>query len=142
MSLFKDGMNISSILLMIIQGSGHVYLLYHKSDSLEKFKEYKTEVEIQLGKTIKTLRLHRNGEYEDLRFQGYLIEYRIQSQLFASSTLKQNSVSERRNQTLLDIVRFIIIKPFSKLVLNKIFKDVIDKPSSSTKVVDKIRKSG
>ena len=31
----------------------HVYLMHHKSDSLEKFKKYKTEVENELGKTIK-----------------------------------------------------------------------------------------
>ena len=32
---------------------GHIYLLHHKSDSLEKFREYKTDVEIQLGKIVK-----------------------------------------------------------------------------------------
>ena len=32
-----------------------VYLIHHKSNSLQKFKEYKTEVENQLGKTIKTI---------------------------------------------------------------------------------------
>ena len=31
----------------------HVYLLHHKFDSLEKFREYKVEVKIQLGKTVK-----------------------------------------------------------------------------------------
>ena len=34
---------------------GYVYLMKHKSESLEKFKEFKSEVENQLGKTIKTL---------------------------------------------------------------------------------------
>ena len=53
MSKFKEDINISSILLMIIQGFGHVYLLHHNSDSLEKFREYKTKVENQLGKKYK-----------------------------------------------------------------------------------------
>ena len=53
MSKFKEGMNISSILLMIIQGFGHVYLLHHKSHFLEKFREFKTKVKIQLGKIVK-----------------------------------------------------------------------------------------
>ena len=35
---------------------GYVYLMQHKSDTFEKFKEYRAEVENQLGKTIKTLR--------------------------------------------------------------------------------------
>ena len=47
---------------------GHVYLLHVKSDSLEKFREYKAKVENQLGKTIKTLWSDRGGEYVDLRF--------------------------------------------------------------------------
>ncbi|KAA0061307.1 gag/pol protein [Cucumis melo var. makuwa] len=83
----------------------HVYLIHNKSDSFEKFKEYKAEVENELGKTIKTFRSDRGGEYMDLQFQDYLIEYGIQSQLFAPSTLQQNGVSERRNRTLLDMVQ-------------------------------------
>ncbi|TYK14710.1 gag/pol protein [Cucumis melo var. makuwa] len=76
---------------------GHVYLIQNKSDSFEKFKEYKAEVENELGKTIKTLRSDRGGEYMDLRFQDYLIEHGIQSQLCAPSTPQQNGVSKRRN---------------------------------------------
>ena len=34
---------------------GYVYLMHHKSDTFEKFKEYRAEVENQLCKTIKTL---------------------------------------------------------------------------------------
>ena len=34
---------------------GYVYLVQHKSDTFEKFKEYRAEVENQLGKMIKTL---------------------------------------------------------------------------------------
>ncbi|KAA0033023.1 gag/pol protein [Cucumis melo var. makuwa] len=45
------------------------------------------------------------GEYMDLRFQDYLIEHEIQSQLSAPSTFQQNTVSERRNRALLDMVR-------------------------------------
>ncbi|KAA0063246.1 gag/pol protein [Cucumis melo var. makuwa] len=82
----------------------HVYLIQNKSDSFEKFKEYKAKVENELGKTIKTLRSDRGVEYMDLRFQDYLIEYEIQSQLSAPNTPQQNDVSERRNRTLLDMV--------------------------------------
>ncbi|KAA0060522.1 gag/pol protein [Cucumis melo var. makuwa] len=39
----------------------HVYLIQNKSDSFEKFKEYKAEVENESGKTIKTLRSDRGG---------------------------------------------------------------------------------
>ena len=33
----------------------HVYIMHHKFDSLEMFKEYKIEVENELSKTIKIL---------------------------------------------------------------------------------------
>ena len=35
---------------------GHVYLMKYKSETFEKFREYKNEVEKQLGKSIKILR--------------------------------------------------------------------------------------
>jgi hypothetical protein len=35
----------------------------HKSESLEKFKEFQNEVENQRGKKIKALRSDRGGEY-------------------------------------------------------------------------------
>ena len=57
--------------------------MHHKSEALEKFREYKTKVENLLEKTIKTLRLDQGGEYMDLRFQDYIIEHGITSQLLA-----------------------------------------------------------
>ena len=43
---------------------GHIYLLKHKSEAIDKFKEYKLEVEKQLGLSIKHLNNDRGGEYE------------------------------------------------------------------------------
>lgn len=42
----------------------YVYLLRNKDETLEVFKLYKTEVENQLGKTIKMVRSDRGGEYD------------------------------------------------------------------------------
>lgn len=36
-------------------GCDHVYLLHHKSESSKIFKEFKTKVDDQLGKTSKVL---------------------------------------------------------------------------------------
>ena len=41
----------------------------------------------------------------DFRFQDYMIEHGIQSQLSVPGTPQQNGVLERRNRTLLDMVR-------------------------------------
>ena len=45
----------------------------------------------------------------DLRFQDYLIEDGIRSQLSAPSRPQQNGLSERRKRTLLDSFRAMLI---------------------------------
>ena len=42
---------------------GYVYLMRHKSEAFEKFKEFRHEVEKQIGKPIKVLQSDRGGEY-------------------------------------------------------------------------------
>ena len=77
----------------------------HKSESFEKFKEFKNEVENQLNKKIKVLRSDRGGEYLSHEFGDYLRECGIVTQLTPPGTPQWNGVSERRNRTLLDMVR-------------------------------------
>ncbi|GKC29695.1 retrotransposon protein, putative, ty1-copia subclass [Tanacetum coccineum] len=61
---------------------GYVYLIKHKHEVFEMFKTFQSEVENQLGKTIKELRLDRGGEYLSQEFfksskesWGHLITY-------------------------------------------------------------------
>ncbi|GJZ74068.1 retrotransposon protein, putative, ty1-copia subclass [Tanacetum coccineum] len=84
---------------------GYVYLLKHKHEVFETFKVFKNEVENQLGKTIKALRSDRGGEYISLEFKDYLKACGIVQQLTPPYTPQHNRVSERRNRTLLDMVR-------------------------------------
>ena len=44
---------------------GYVYLMHKKSETFGKFKEFMAEAEKQLGKSLKTLRSDRGGEYLD-----------------------------------------------------------------------------
>ena len=84
---------------------GYVYLMRHKSESFEMFKSFQNEVQNQLGKTIKALRFDRGGEYLSQEFDDHLRTCIIISQLTRPGTPQWNGVSERRNQTLLDMVR-------------------------------------
>ena len=77
----------------------------HKSETFDKFKEYRVLVEKQLGKVVKTLRSDRGGEYLSGEFEDFLREEGIVSQFTAPGTPQQNGVPERRNRTLLDMVR-------------------------------------
>ena len=52
----------------------YVYLMQRKSENFGKFKEFLAEAEKQLGKSLKTLRSDRGGEYLDNEFEDYLLE--------------------------------------------------------------------
>ncbi|KAM1017233.1 hypothetical protein ACFX2A_047807 [Malus domestica] len=84
---------------------GYVYLMKYKSESFERFKEFKNEVEKQTGKQIKTLRSDRGGEYLSNEFLDYLKECGIISQWTPPGTPQLNGVSKRRNRTLMNMVR-------------------------------------
>src|SRR3954469_11626905 len=84
---------------------GYIYLMKHKSETFEKFKEFQSEVENQLGKKIKNLRSDRGGEYLSHEFGTHLKTCGIVPQLTPAGTPQRNGVAERRNRTLLDSVR-------------------------------------
>ncbi|GJZ65412.1 zinc finger, CCHC-type containing protein [Tanacetum coccineum] len=56
---------------------GYVYLLKHKHEVFETFKVFQKEVENQLGKTIKSIRSDRGGEYTSQEFLDHLKDHRI-----------------------------------------------------------------
>lgn len=93
---------------------GYVYLINHKSEALDKFKIFKTEVERKLGRLIKVVRSDRGGEYYGKHtnigqskgpFAAYLENCGIATQYTIPGTPEQNGVAERRNRTLKDMVR-------------------------------------
>ncbi|GJX68833.1 retrotransposon protein, putative, ty1-copia subclass [Tanacetum coccineum] len=84
---------------------GYVYLLKHKHELFETFEVFQKEVENQLGKTIKSLRSDRGGEYMSQEFLDHLKEHVIIAHHTPPYTPQHNGVSKRRNRTLLDMVR-------------------------------------
>ena len=67
-------------------------------------------MEKQLGRSIKTLRSDRGGEYLSQEFLDYLLYHGIRSQWTPSYMPQHNDVVERRNQTLLEMVRSMMGK--------------------------------
>ncbi|GJY78386.1 retrotransposon protein, putative, ty1-copia subclass [Tanacetum coccineum] len=98
---------------------GYVYLLKHKHEVFETFKVFQKEVENQLGKTIKSLRSDRGGEYISQEFLDHLKEHGIIAHRTPPNTPQHNGVLERRNRTLLDMVRSMM----SQTTLPKSFWD-------------------
>ena len=72
------------------------------------FKDFKAQVENQTGKSFKTLKSDRGGEYLSTEFIEFLKEYGIVSQLTPLGTPQLNGVSERWNRTLLDIIHSVM----------------------------------
>ena len=76
----------------------------HKSETFEKFKEFQSEVENHRNNKIKFLQSDRRGEYLSYEFGLHLKQCGIVSHT-PPGTPQRNGVSERRNRTLLDMVR-------------------------------------
>ena len=97
---------------------GYLFLIHEKSQSLDVFKSFKAEVELQLGKKIKAVRSDRGGEYYGRydgsgeqrlgRFNLFLKECDIVPQYTMPGKPSMNGVSERRNRTLKDMVRSML----------------------------------
>ncbi|WRX12109.1 Integrase [Theobroma cacao] len=69
---------------------GFVYLMHRKSESFEKCKEFKAEVEKQLGKPLKQLRSDQGGKYLSDEFKQYLTDNGIISNLSMPRTPQHN----------------------------------------------------
>ncbi|RVW32748.1 Retrovirus-related Pol polyprotein from transposon TNT 1-94 [Vitis vinifera] len=109
----KRGATRSSTILEII----HTDICSLDMDSHDAFKVFKAEVEKQYGKQIKIVRSDRGGEYygrylEDGQSPGpfakFLQEHGIVAQYTMPGSPDQNGVAERRNRTLLDMVRSML----------------------------------
>ena len=80
------------------------------------FKRFRSEVEKQNDKNIKVLRCDRGEKYLSEDITRYLKENVTLSHWTPPGTPQHNGVSERRNQTLLDMVRSMM--GFTDLPIN------------------------
>ncbi|GJV73453.1 zinc finger, CCHC-type containing protein [Tanacetum coccineum] len=91
-----SGCNKKYVVTFIDDASRFCYVLLHaKDEALDKFRIYKTEVELLQNDLIKTLRTDRGGEYYDpVFFQSVGINH----ETTAPYTPQQNGVVERKNR--------------------------------------------
>lgn len=86
-----------------------IHLLEKKSEVFQKFKEYVEMVKTMFGKKPKYIRSDRGGEYVNKEFHAYLKQEGIQQQRTAPYTPQQNGVAERKNRTLVEMARCMLI---------------------------------
>jgi transposase InsO family protein len=96
----------------------YIYLIKEKSQALDTFKSFKSEVELQLNKMIKDVRSDHGGEYYGRSdgsgeqrpgpFAKFLEDNGIVPQYTMPNSPTMNGVAERRNRTLMEMVRSMI----------------------------------
>ena len=79
-----------------------IYFRKAKSDTFDKFKEYKAFIEKQTGKHIRILRTYNGGDFESLQFEDFCKSTRIKRQLTIPYNPQQNGVVERKNRTIFE----------------------------------------
>ena len=82
-----------------------VYFLKYKSEVFEKCFHFKALIENQCGQHIKALRTDRGGEYMSKLCMHFCRENGIHKKFTARYTPQQNGVAERKNRTIMDMVR-------------------------------------
>ena len=87
-----------------------VMYLRNKSEAFEKFKWYLARVEKEIGKRLKCLRSNRGGEFISHEFNNFCIERGIKRQVSAPGTPQQNGIAERRNKSIMNCARTLMIE--------------------------------
>ncbi|KAI5316393.1 hypothetical protein L3X38_036100 [Prunus dulcis] len=85
-----------------------VYFLVEKSEAFVVFKNYKARVEKETGAYIRALRTDRGGEFTSQEFTNFCSVNGIRRQLTAAYTPQQNGVAERKNRTIMNMVRSML----------------------------------
>lgn len=87
-----------------------IYLLKLKSEVENKMKEYIEMVKTKFGKKPKIIRSDRGGEYTSNNILNYMKSEGIQLQLTSPYSPQQNGVAERKNRTLIEMARCMLLE--------------------------------
>ena len=83
-------------------------MLKLKSDALGEFQRFKTLAEAEKGSRILCLRSDRGGEFTSSEFNEFCISHDIKRQLMTPHSPQQNGVVERKNRTIMSLVRSML----------------------------------
>jgi transposase InsO family protein len=82
-----------------------VFFLQEKSQTQETLKRFLKRAQNEFGLRIKKIRSDNGTEFENSQIEGFLEEEGIKHEFSFPYTPQQNDVVERKNRTLLDMVR-------------------------------------
>lgn len=87
-----------------------VKMIRGKNEVLNAFKQFKALVENQIGRKIKCLQSDNGKEYINREFDDFLNKNGIQRRLTVTHTPEQNGVAERKNRTLVEMAKCLLIQ--------------------------------
>lgn len=87
-----------------------VYFLAYKAGAFVTFKQFKSCIDKESSLSIKCLRTDRGGEFTSIEFNDYYRENRIKRQSITAYTPQQNGVAERKNRTMMNMVRSLLVE--------------------------------
>jgi hypothetical protein len=85
-----------------------VFFLQEKSQTQETLKIFLRRAQNEFGLRIKNIRSDYGTEFKNSQFEGFLEEQGIKHEFSSPYTPQQNGVVERKNRTLLDMVRTML----------------------------------
>ena len=85
-----------------------IYFLADKLEAFETFKNLKNLVKKEAKTAIRGLRTDWEGEFTSNEFNKFCKDNRTKRQLTAAYTPQQNAVAERRNRTIMNIIRCLL----------------------------------
>ena len=94
-----------------------IVLLKEKSEALEQFKKFKSLAEAEKEVKIKCIGSDRGGEFTSDEFKSLCDKSGIKKQLTAPYTPQHNGVVERKNRTIMGLVRSMLNKKHLPLEL-------------------------
>lgn len=85
-----------------------IYFMKGKNEVFSKFKEFKALVENLSEKKIKIFRSDNGGEFTGGEFKSFCMEAGIKRELSTPYNPQQNGVAERKNRTIMEVVKAMI----------------------------------
>eukprot|EP00253_Pinus_taeda_P032374 PITA_32374 len=85
-----------------------IYFLKTKSEVFKRFQEFRTLVETQTGRKIKSLRSDNGGEYTLGEFVDYCAKAGIRREFTVPYNPQQNGVAERKNRSIIGAAKAML----------------------------------
>ena len=85
-----------------------IYLIVKKSEVLDVFKKFRIMVQNESGEVVSKLRTDGGGEYTSNEFRSFCESNGIKHEVTAPYTPQHNGIAERKNRTIVNMVRSMI----------------------------------